>query len=216
MGYSCEKPMDRRLACAYISAVACAPASMTSEPVTEKENVALATLMAVFFRVGITSFGGSTAAWVHREIVEKHGWLDEEGFVTALTLSQVLPGANPVNLAIYVGSMLRGGIGGAAAALGMVGPAFCVILTLGALYARFGAAPVAHSILAGLAAVGVGMTVMVGAKLTGSVRRLVPILIAGVIFIAVGVLHWSMIPVVVVMTPLSIGFEYLAVRKRTA
>jgi chromate transporter len=128
----------------------------------------------------------------------------------------VLPGANPVNLSIYVGSMLRGAAGGAAAAFGMIGPAFCVILTLGALYARFGAAPVAHAILAGLAAVGVGMTLMVGAKLTHSVRRLVPALIAGVIFAAVGVLHWSMIPVVIVMTPLSIGFEYFALRKRAA
>ena len=36
---------------------------------------------------------------------------------TALTLAQVLPGANPVNLSIYVGSQLRGGIGGAHAVI---------------------------------------------------------------------------------------------------
>ena len=73
----------------------------------EKERVPLLTLMAVFFRVGVTSFGGSTAAWLHREIVERRRWLDDEGFLTALTLAQVLPGANPVNLSIYVGSHLR-------------------------------------------------------------------------------------------------------------
>jgi chromate transporter len=77
---------------------------MKSEPLAKKSRVPLLSLMNVFFRVGITSFGGSTAAWLYREIVERHRWLDEEGFVTALTLSQALPGANPVNLAIYVGS----------------------------------------------------------------------------------------------------------------
>src|SRR5436305_1818655 len=89
---------------------------MASETNSTKPAVPLLSLMAVFFRVGVTSFGGSTAAWLYREIVERRGWPDEPHFVTALTLAQVLPGANPVNLSIYVGSQLRGGLGGAAAA----------------------------------------------------------------------------------------------------
>ena len=101
---------------------------MGSEQFTKVPHVPLLELMGVFFRVGITSFGGSTAAWLYRELVERRGWLDEDHFLTALTLAQVLPGANPVNLSIYVGSQLRGGIGGAAAALGMIGPPFCIIL----------------------------------------------------------------------------------------
>src|ERR1700694_1173488 len=87
---------------------------MSSESPAEKPFVPLLSLMGVFSRVGITSFGGSTAAWLYREIVQRRGWLDEDHFITALTLSQVLPGANPVNLSIYVGSQLRGGIGGGA------------------------------------------------------------------------------------------------------
>src|SRR5215831_13111202 len=104
---------------------------MSSEKSSAKPAVPLLSLMGVFFRVGITSFGGSTAAWLYREIVERRGWLDEPHFVTALTLAQVLPGANPVNLSIYVGSQLRGGIGGTAAAVGMIGPPFVIILILG-------------------------------------------------------------------------------------
>ena len=172
--------------------------------------------MAVFFRVGVTSFGGSTAAWLYREIVERRGWLDEQHFVTALTLAQVLPGANPVNLSIYVGSQLRGGLGGAAAAFGMVGPAFCLILVLGYLYRQFGAAPPVHAMLAGLAAVGVGMTLYIGVKLSRQVRKPVPILIAVAIFISVGVLHWPMVPVVLVLTPLSVGLAFLSNRGKAA
>src|SRR5579864_777989 len=104
----------------------------------EKQQIPLSALIAVFFRVGVTSFGGSTAAWLYRETVERRGWLDEKGFVTALTLCQVLPGANPVNLAIYVGVQLRGGLGGTVAVLGMIFPPFCVILVLGFLYVQYG------------------------------------------------------------------------------
>src|SRR3977135_2927108 len=101
---------------------------MSSETSTEKTSVSLLSLIIVFSRVGITSFGGSTAAWLYREIVQRRAWLDEDHFITALTLSQVLPGANPVNLSIYVGSQLRGGIGGAAAGVGMGEAALCILL----------------------------------------------------------------------------------------
>src|SRR5215471_13624419 len=186
---------------------------MTSEQSASKP-VPLLELMGVFFRVGISSFGGSTAAWLYKEIVERRGWLDDDHFLTALTLAQVLPGANPVNLSIYVGSQLRGGIGGTAAAVGMIGPPFVIILILGYLYRQFGASTTAHAILAGLAAVGVGMTLSIGVKLARKVRRPAPIAIALTLFVTVGVLHWPMIPMVLGLTPLSIGLAHLQARKR--
>jgi len=187
---------------------------MTPE-VPPPKQIPLLDLIGVFFRVGVTSFGGSTAAWLYKEVVERRGWLDDEHFTTALTLAQVLPGANPVNLSIYIGSQLRGGIGGAAAAIGMVAPPFVIILILGYLYRQFGSSPVAHAVLAGLAAVGVGMTLTIGVKLARKVRRPIPIAIAVTLFVTVGVLHWPMIPMVLAMTPLSIGLEHLQAKKRT-
>lgn len=189
---------------------------MDSESSSEKISVSLLSLIIVFSRVGITSFGGSTAAWLYREIVQRRGWLDEDHFITALTLSQVLPGANPVNLSIYVGSQLRGGIGGAAAVFGMVMPPFCIILALGYFYSRFGSSPIAHAVLGGLAAVGIGMTLSIGVKLARHVRRAIPILIALAIFVAVGLLRWPMIPVVLVLTPLSIALERWLGAKKSA
>ena len=176
-------------------------------PPAQQSRIPLSALIDVFFRVGITSFGGSTAAWLYRETVERRGWLDEKGFVTALTLCQVLPGANPVNLAIYVGVQLRGGLGGAVAAIGLILPPFCVILVLAFLYNRFGTSPIAHTVLGGLAAVGVGMTLSVGAKLARGVRKPLPALIAAGLFVTVGILHWPMVPVVLVVAPISIGIE---------
>jgi len=180
---------------------------MTSESSAEKPNVSLSTLMGVFFRVGMASFGGSTAAFLYREVVQTRRWMSEEEFLAALTLSQVMPGANPVNMAIYVGSQLRGGMGGFVAAFGLVGPPFVVILILGGLYARYGASPVVQDVLAGIVAVGVAMVLQLGTQLARNIRRIVPALIASAIFLAVGVLNWPMIPVVLVLAPLSVGFE---------
>lgn len=180
--------------------------------VEKTREIPLSALIAVFFRVGITSFGGSTAAALYREAVERRRWLDDHGFVSALALCQVLPGANPVNLAIYIGAQLRGGIGGTLAAIGLIFPPFCFILVLAVLYVRYGALPLAHSILGGLAAVGIGMTLSVGAKLARTIRKPVPVAIAATLFITVGVLHWPMIPLVLVLAPLSIGIERLLLK----
>jgi chromate transporter len=189
---------------------------MRSESPAKHPPVPLLALADVFFRVGITSFGGSTAAWLYRETVEKRGWLDEQGFVTALTLCQVLPGANPVNLSIYIGSQLRGGLGGTVAVLGMVFPPFCLILGLAYLYVQFGTSPIAHAVLSGLAAVGIGMTLSIGAKLARGMRKPLPVLIAGALFVTVGVLHWRMVPVVLVLAPLSVALEFLSEKRKSA
>ncbi len=185
---------------------------MDPEPGLADRRIPLLELMGVFFRVGITSFGGSTAAWLYRELVERRKWMDDDHFVTALTLAQVLPGANPVNLSIYVGSQLRGGIGGLAAVVGMVGPPFVVLLFLGFLYRQYGNSAVAHAVLAGLAAVGVGMSLSIGVKLARKIRRPVPILVGMALFTTVGVMHLSMIPVVLILAPFSVGYEWYAAR----
>jgi len=180
---------------------------MTSEVSAGKPKVSLSTLMGVFFRVGLASFGGSTAALLYREVVQTRRWMSEEEFLAGLTLAQVMPGANPVNMSLYVGSHLRGGAGGFVAAFGLVGPPFVVILILGGLYARYGSQPGVQSVLAGVVAIGIAMVLQLGTQLARNIRRLVPAAIAAAIFVAVGVLNWPMIPVVLVLAPLSIGFE---------
>jgi len=86
---------------------------------------------------------------------------------------------------------------------------------MGALYARIGAYPMVREVMGGLIAVGVGMVLQLGVQLARNIRNLIHALIAGGIFVAVGVLHWPMIPVVLVLAPLSIGIEVFLSRKRT-
>ena len=68
-------------------------------------------LLAVFTRIGLTSFGGGMSGWLMREFVQRRRWMDEEEFLAGLGLAQAFPGVNVVNMAIWIGYRLRGNAG---------------------------------------------------------------------------------------------------------
>lgn len=166
-------------------------------------------------RIGGTGFGGGTQSWLYREAVEKRGWMSDQQFLAGLTVAQVLPGANPVNVALFVGLELGGGLGAALAVLGLVAPAFCVILALGALYQTLSAYDVTHVLLAGAATAGIGSSFNLGAKAARHIGfNPAAILIAATIFVLIGLLQWPLVPVVLVATPVSILYAVLQERRR--
>jgi chromate transporter len=168
-------------------------------------KVSLWDIFTTFVRISVMSFGGSTAAWSYRAVVEDRKWLDNDAFVAGMTLSQIMPGANPVNVSLYIGQRLRGPLGALVGALGMISPALVVVLVLALLYTRLSGYPLTHFLLLGIAAAGVGATFSMGAKVAVRIeRKLLRYVFAIVAFVAVGVLHWPTVPVVLVLAPLSI------------
>jgi chromate transporter len=167
--------------------------------------VALSALFSTFVRVGMTSFGGSTQAWVYRAVVEERAWMDDEAFLAGMTVAQIMPGANPVNLALYVGQQMRGWAGAGMAALGMIVPAFCVVLIMAEVYTRLARFPLTHFLLIGIATAGVGATLAAGVKVGARVeRKVMRYVVAVAAFVTVGILHWPMVPVVAVLAPASV------------
>ena len=82
--------------------------SIETEP--DATSIAPPSLMAIlvaFLRLGCTSFGGGTAAWLHREFVLRRRWLDDRTFLTALALNQALPGSNGVKQTVLIGKALH-------------------------------------------------------------------------------------------------------------
>jgi chromate transporter len=63
--------------------------------------------------IGATGFGGPAGqvAILHREVVERRKWLDEEEFLAAMRLCMLLPGPEAQQLATYAG-WRQGGVGG--------------------------------------------------------------------------------------------------------
>jgi len=64
--------------------------------------------------IGATGFGGPAAqiALLHREVVERQRWLDEEEFLAAMRICMLLPGPEAQQLATYAGWRIGGLPGG--------------------------------------------------------------------------------------------------------
>jgi chromate transporter len=170
-------------------------------------RVTLAEIGLLFLRIGLTSFGGGLTAWIYREVVDRRRWLGEDEFLAGLTMAQILPGPNVVNLAIYVGQRLRGTAGGGLAAAAMLVPPMAVAVLLAGLVRRYGEVVWLHDLLEGVAAGAVGLTAAVGwraARHATTRDGWAPLVLAAV-FLAVGVLRWPMIPVVLCAAPLSLA-----------
>ena len=89
--------------------------------------------------VALNSFGGPAGqiAVMHREIVERRGWLDERRFLHALNYAMLLPGPEAQQLATYIGWLMHGVRGGLAAGILFVLPGVVVLMALSIVYAGF-------------------------------------------------------------------------------
>ena len=92
-----------------------------------------------FFKIGLFTFGGGYAMVpiIQREVIDRRGWIDREEFIELLTLAQSAPGPIALNTSVFVGYKMRGYAGALAALLGVVVPAFTVILIVAIYFAQF-------------------------------------------------------------------------------
>jgi len=74
-------------------------------------------VLGVFFRLGLTSFGGPVAhlGYFRDEFVRRRRWLDDKSYADLVALCQFLPGPASSQVGLAIG-LLRGGYAGAFAA----------------------------------------------------------------------------------------------------
>lgn len=91
-------------------------------------------LFLTFLEIGAVSFGGGYGMIsLVREKVITNGWLTEEEFLNMIAVSESTPGPIAVNMATFVGSTQGGILGSALATLGVVLPAFIIMLLIASL-----------------------------------------------------------------------------------
>ncbi|MBL8749747.1 MAG: chromate efflux transporter [Planctomycetes bacterium] len=92
-------------------------------------------LAARFLRLGACAFGGPVVqiATLHDEFVVRTSAVDEGRFRRALAVYQALPGPEATEMCIWVGTVLRGRIGGLVAGLAFVLPGLALMLVACAL-----------------------------------------------------------------------------------
>lgn len=144
--------------------------SETSVPTAPPAPVSLREAFWFWLKLGCIGFGGPAGqiAIMHRELVERRRWISEGRFLHALNYCMVLPGPEATQLAVYIGWLLNGTVGGVIAGVLFVLPGACLLTLLSFLFIAFGGAGFAGGILFGFKAAALALIVAamsrIGAK----------------------------------------------------
>lgn len=165
----------------------------------EPELLAPRSLGDLFFsfnRLALQGFGGVLAV-AQIELVERKRWLTREEFVELLSVAQVLPGPNVVNLSLMLGDRFFGLRGALVASAGLMAVPLVIVLLLATLYASFSQVPAVSGALRGMGAVAAGLVIATGLKLLGTLRKStlgMPLCLAisAATFVAVALLRWPL------------------------
>jgi chromate transporter len=166
----------------------------------EIKKVSLLEIAGNFFLIGATGFGGGMAvvALVERRCVVDKKWLGHDEFMHGLAFGQIL-GPFSLNSCTFVGSYLRGGLGGSIAAASFMAPSFLLVSLLSMLYFRFHELPELKSALLGSNPIVIALILVAG---IGMGRRkaagLEPALIAAAAFAASALFRVSALSVLAV------------------
>lgn len=93
-----------------------------------------------WLKLGFISFGGPAGqiGIMHTFLVDQKKWISDRKFLHALNYCMLLPGPEAQQLAIYIGWLLHGTLGGVVAGTLFVLPSVFILLGLSAIYVIFG------------------------------------------------------------------------------
>ena len=105
----------------------------TSEVRTFSAHIPIRAIFFAFFFIGCTAFGGPAAhiGYFRESFVSRRQWLTDETFADLFALSQFLPGPGSTQLAVAIGTVCRGKLGGLAALVGFTLPASVLVIAFG-------------------------------------------------------------------------------------
>ena len=167
-------------------------------------------------RPALQGFGGVLPV-AHRELVERQRWLSPQQFVELLTLGQVLPGPNIINMAIVIGDRFFGWRGALSACAGLLLVPLFIVLGLAIAYQQQAAHPAVAGALRGMGAVAAGLIVATGWKLAGTLRSN-PLGLPACVAIGLGTLalvgglRWPMVWVVLGLGGLGMALAWWRLR----
>ena len=169
-------------------------------------------LFIVFTLLALQGFGGVLAV-TQRELCDRRRWLEHGQFVEILSIAQVLPGPNVVNVALIVGDRYFGWRGAFAALAGMMSAPLVIVLVLTATYVHYAELPAVAGALRGMGAVAGGLIIGTALRLAGSLRGTpiggtAALALATASFVAVAWLRWPLVWVLLVLGSLGMAWAW--------
>jgi chromate transporter len=134
-------------------------------------SVSLWELCGYFLRLGATGFGGpiALAGFMQRDLVDDRRWITRDEYLDGLALAQLAPGPLAAQLAIYLGYVRHGVLGGALVAFAFILPSFLLVWLLSYAYVRYGGLAWMQAVFYGVGAAVIGII----ARSTYKLMRLV-------------------------------------------
>ncbi len=109
-------------------------------------------LALLFFKLGLTSFGGPVVhiALMEQEVVARRGWLTQDQFLDLLGVTNLIPGPNSTEMALHIGYIRGGGVGLVVAGMAFILPATLFSGGFAWAYVHFGMLPALAPVLQGI------------------------------------------------------------------
>lgn len=152
-----------------------------------------------FFKVSCFTFGGAYGAIpLIRDMVLGNGWITEERFAYMIAVSESTPGPIMVNMATYVGSDQAGFWGSLIATVGVVMPAYLIILLIVSIMKNAIKNKYVQAVLRGLKPCVIGIVLATGVYMV--IHNMLP-LINGMVFDIPGVIITGCLTAILVFYP---------------
>lgn len=115
-------------------------------------KTSLKEISLLFLKLGTIAFGGPAAhiAMMEEEVVNKKKWLTHDQFIDLLGATNLIPGPNSTEMAIYIGYTKAGWRGLLAAGLCFIIPAVFIVSIIAGFYVTYGNLPEISGILYGI------------------------------------------------------------------
>ena len=150
----------------------------TSSPVETSTRASLAALVRYFLYLGTFGFGGPVAlvGFMHRDLVERRRWIDEDEYRLGIALAQIMPGPLAAQLAIALGYFQHGVLGATLVGVAFIVPSFLMVIAISMAYLRFGGLWWMQALFYGIGAAVIGIIAIAAYKLSRSTNRRDPLL----------------------------------------
>ncbi|GIW06647.1 MAG: hypothetical protein KatS3mg060_1452 [Dehalococcoidia bacterium] len=155
--------------------------------------------------IAATAFGGGMGAHYYHHFVERTGWLSRDQFFQDMTLAQLLPGPNMVNVVAIIGQRFYGPLGAALATMVVLLPGTTLLVGLASLIAAVQANTATARVMDAVAAAAAGLLAMTIVRLAPSAKGarfnvVIVLVIVGLLI----VVRLPMVPVVLAVAPIAI------------
>ena len=135
-------------------------------------------LIGYFLKLGTVGFGGPVAlvGFMHRDLVERRGWITEDTYKLSLALAQIMPGPLAAQTAIAIGYFEGGVLGATLVGLAFIIPSFLMVVGISVAYVAYGGLWWMQALFYAIGATVIAIIAIAAYKLARSTNKRDPLL----------------------------------------